>query len=382
MLQAYYSALDRFTRDGNPDPEGAARDWAHRQVIEYRPPIRFFGSRAIARTLENPKYLAFWPYHSDLLRQVATAVGEAAGPGFEESEATPGKDKFGQTPSQARANGLAKLAVMGAIATALYPLVLDPMAKMLTGDERAKAPRGGVVGLASNIYESVKGERDWGSTVSGVFTPALGTENLAELIANRDFFTGRHLRGTDQEFQTQAKQLGDWLVKRSLPGQFAGRIDQNQGQQAAFSLLGFTFPMEHGLKEAAEIRRDKAGSNPPDPQKSKVFQSVIAAAEQARRSFGQDTRLADALELSGKLSLAQEKELEEAIQWPPIVFAVNGMNPQEVYRVFEKSTDQEKRDLLGSDKSGERLDKYLNGLSEDGDDARYAKVEAEFSKYR
>ena len=382
VLQAYYSALDRFTRDGNPDPEGAARDWAHRQVIEYRPPIRFFGSRAIARTLENPKYLAFWPYHSDLLRQVATAVGEAAGPGFEESEATPGKDKFGQTPSQARANGLAKLAVMGAIATALYPLVLDPMAKMLTGDERAKAPRGGVVGLASNIYESVKGERDWGSTVSGVFTPALGTENLAELIANRDFFTGRHLRGTDQEFQTQAKQLGDWLVKRSLPGQFAGRIDQNQGQQAAFSLLGFTFPMEHGLKEAAEIRRDKAGSNPPDPQKSKVFQSVIAAAEQARRSFGQDTRLADALELSGKLSLAQEKELEEAIQWPPIVFAVNGMDPQEVYRVFEKSTDQEKRDLLGSDKSGERLDKYLNGLSEDGDDARYAKVEAEFSKYR
>jgi hypothetical protein len=120
--------------------------------------------------------------------------------------------------------------------------------------------------------------------------------------------------------------------------------------------------MEHGLKEAAEIRRDKAGSNPPDPQKSKVFQSILAASEQTRRSNGNDTRLADALEDSGKLSKGQVNELEEAILWPPIVAAVGGMNPQEVYRVFEKSTEQEKRDLLNTEPTGTPIGKDTRTL--------------------
>jgi 2'-5' RNA ligase len=396
-LQAYYSALDRFTRDGIPDPETAARDWAHRQVIEYRPPVRFMGSRAAEKVLENPKLFAFWAYHSDLLRQVAQAVSDAAGTGFKEEEETPGRNEFGQGPLANRANGLAKLAVMAAIATALYPLLLDPLAKKLTGDDRAKAPRGGLPGLASNVYESAKGERDWSSTASGVFTPALGTENLMETIANRDFFTGRHIRGTGQEWKTQVEQLGSWIGKRSLAGQLAGRMDQGQGRQAMYALLGFTFQMEHGIKEAAEIRRDKAGSNPPDPQKSKVFQSILAAAEQARRSEGNDTRLADALEDSGKLSKGQINEMEEAVLWPPIVFAVNGMNPQEVYRVFEKSTEQEKRDLLNSEPTGDpvgragkgveknhaayQLSRYVDQLEKKGKQNESARVESEMTPY-
>jgi hypothetical protein len=392
-LQAYYSALDRFTRDGIPDPETAARDWAHRQVVEYRPPVRFMGSRAAEKVLENPKLSAFWAYHSDLLRQVATAVGDAAGVGFKEQEGTPGKNEFGQGPAAVHANGLAKLAVMAAIAAALYPLILDPLAKKLTGDDRAKFPRAGLPGLASNVYESAKGERDWSSTASGIFTLALGTENMMEMVANRDFFTGRHIRGADQDWKGQVQQLASWLGKRSLAGQLAGRIDQGEGKQAMFALTGFTFPMEHGLKEAAEIRRDKAGSNPPDPEKSKVFQSILAAAEQARRSEGNDTRLADALEDSGKLSKGQEREMEEAILWPPIVFATNGMNPEEVYRVFEKSTEDEKRDLLNPESSTagigksypntarKALGKYLKDLSDADKDSEATKVEAEFDQY-
>ena len=382
VLQAYYSALDRFTRDGIPDPEIAARDWAHRQVIEYRPPVRFMGSRAAEKVLENSKLSAFWAFHSDLLRQAAQAVSDAAGTGFKEEETTPGKNEFGQGPAATRANGLAKLAVLAAMAAAVYPLVLDPLAKKMSGDDRARAPRGGLTGLASNVYESARGERDWSQTASGVFTPALGTENLMEMIANRDFFTGRHIRGADQDIKGQTEQLATWLGERSLAGQLAGRFDQGQGKQVLFALTGFTFPMEHGLKEAAEIRRDKAGSNPSDPEKSKVFQSMLAAAEQSRRSQGQDTRLADALEASGKLSTGQEKELEEAITLPPIAFAVNGMNPQEVYRVFEKSTDQEKRDLLSSEHSAGELEKYLSTLSDDGRDVEAAKVEAEYNKHR
>jgi len=396
-LQAYYSALDRFEKDGVPDPEGAARDWAHRQVVEYRPPVRFLGSRGVEKALENPKLSAFWAYHSDLLRQVATAVGDAAGAGFKEDESTPRENEFGASKTQMRAQGLVKLAVLAAMAAALYPLVLDPLAKKLTGDDRAKFPRGGLPGLASNVYESSRGERDWSSTASGVFTPALGTENLMEMIANRDFFTGRHIRGTDQDLAGKTKQLADWIGKRSLPGQLAGRVDQGEGKQALFALAGFTFPMEHGLKEAAEIRRDKEGPNPPDPKKSKVFQSILAAAEQARRSSGNDTRLADALEDSGKLTKGQEGELEEAILWPPIVFAVNGMNPQEVYRVYQKSTEDERRALVSQQPTGEpvgqaprgadrnraayQLSRYIDDLDGRGKTGEADKLEEELERY-
>jgi len=286
--------------------------------------------------------------------------------------------------------------VLAAIAAALYPLVLDPLAKKLTGDERAKFPRGGLPGLASNVYESSRGEKDWSQTAAGIFTPALGTENLAEMIGNRDFFTGRHIYGSDQDATGKVKQLADWLGKRSLPGQLAGRVDQGEGKQALLALGGFTFPLAHGMKEAAEIRRDQEGPNPPDAQKSKVFQSILAAADQSHRSNGNDARLADALEDSGKLTKGQERELETAILWPPIVFAVSDINdPKMVYRVFEKSTDEERRALVDPDPSGTALgptradqnhalymlSRYVDKLDDAGKDAEAQKVEDEMRPY-
>src|SRR5208283_4822110 len=114
---AYYSALDRFRAMGLPNAEAAARDFAHNQTTEYRPFVRFMGSRGVEKALENPNLSAFWRYHSNLIRQIGQAVGDTLGTTFRESEGGGGKNAYGETENQARARGATKLAFMLLMAT-------------------------------------------------------------------------------------------------------------------------------------------------------------------------------------------------------------------------------------------------------------------------
>lgn len=375
LLQSFYAKEAELQAQGIANPSEGARDWAHQQVAEYTTPVRVAGSAAVGRLLENPNLSAFWRYHfGGILRPVINAVKETAGSFKPDEDATgTGKERNakGQTRAEARTNAVGRLAVLTLFATVIYPKVLDKLAKKMTGDEQAKAPRGGTMGFASNVAETVEGERSVASLAGSVFTPALGTEELAEIGINRDFFTGRHIMGTNVGFEDNVKQLGAWLTSKSTPGQITHRFDQSKGKQALWGLLGFTFPMEHGLKEAAEIRSEASGSNPSDPQKSKVFQSILAAAEQAHRSGGKDTRVKDALLKTGKLTPSQRKELMDAVRESPIVFAVSGLEqPEDVWRVYQHSTDEEKSSLAHDPHTRSRLYKYETKLRHDGDNKK------------
>lgn len=379
LLQSFYARQAELTAKHVPNADEAARDWAHQQVAEYTTPIRFGGSSALGRLMENPNISAFWRYHfGGILRPVMNAVKEAAG-SFKPEDETAGDGKErnsrGQTRAEARINAIARLAVMIAFAVYVYPKILDKLAKKITGDEQAKAPRGGVLGFASDIAETAKGERSIASTLGSVFTPALGTEELVEAGINRDFFTGKHIMGTNVGAEDKVKQLATWLGSKSTPGSMTHRLDQGKGKQVLYSLLGFTFPMEHGLKEAAEIRSEASGSNPSDPQKAKVFQSILAAAEQSRRTNGKDTSLKDVLLASGNLNPGQRRELILAVHETPIAFAVQGLEQDEdVWRVFQHSTDEEKHELADDRRASGRLFKYSAKLRHAGDNDKAAEV--------
>jgi hypothetical protein len=324
--------------------------------------------------MENPNLSAFWRYHfGGILRPVMNAVSDAVRSFKPEEESD--RNSRGQTEAQARINAIARLVVLTAFATVVFPKVLDKLAKKITGDKQARLPRGGTLGFASNIAETIGGDRTVASTLGSVFTPALGTEELIEAGINRDFFTGRHIMGTNVGTIDKAKQLGAWLGSKSTPGQMTHRMDQGKGKQVLFSLLGFTFPMEHGLLEAAKIRSDEAGSNPPDPKQAKVWQSILAAAEQAQRSGGKDTRLKEALLHSGQLKPAQRKELIAASHEAPIVFATSDLeHDADVWQVFEKSTDEEKAQLIHNPKTHAKMLKYEKQVRQDGDVAKADKI--------
>ena len=163
------------------------------------------------------------------------------------------------------------------------------------------------------------------------------------------------------------KQRVQWLWKGTLPGQQSARMDQSGVRQTVEALLGFKFPIEHGIREAVEIRRDEGGSNPPDPDHVKVFQSMMAAAEQARRTQGKDTSLHDALLESGKLTASEKRTLNEAIREAPIVFAVHGLEkPADYWRVYEHSTDAEKSALLHDHATRHELNVYQKDLRAKG----------------
>lgn len=386
LTQAFYAKRAELIRAGVPNAEEGARDWAHKMVGEYTTPIRLAGNAGLGRLAENPMAQSFFRYHFGyILRPIADSIRESLGefkPNEQASEAA-GKEvnKFGQSPAAARSTAIARLVVMTAMATYVFPKILDPVAKKITGDDRATAPRGGLLKFASDAYETATGERSIPSLASSVFTPGLGTMKALELFTNRDNFSGKHIYGSDQDMEGKAKQMGAWLAKGTFPGQLAGRADQGNLRQVVEGLAGIHFPIEHGLKAAAEIRRDEGGSNPSDPQASRVFQSIMAAAAQAHRTNGQDTSVGDALFASGKLSKGQEKTLELAISEPPIVFAVHGLeHPQDVYRVFQHSTDEEKRDLLDSSESNKKMYQYEEQLREQGNDSEADKVLAEITR--
>ena len=403
LLQSYYAREAQLLAQGmSPDlAEPAARDWAHQQVAEYTTPVRVGGSAALGRILENPNLSAFWRYHfGGILRPVMTAVSDAVGsfkPDENMTEAMGGalgrttdtasgqqeetygeRNARGQTRAEARTNAIARLLVMTAFATVVFPKVLDKLARRVTGDAQAKFPRGGELGFASNVAETVRGERDLSSTLGNVFTPAIGTEEALETLINRDFFTGRHIMGTNVDTEDKVKQLASWLGTKTMPGQLTHRWDQGRGKQVLFGLLGFTFPMEHGLLEAAKIRSEAAGSNPADPTEAKIWQSILAAAEQAQRSGGKDTRLKDALLKSGVLKPSQRKELIAAAHNPPIVFATSDLeHDADVWQVFEHSTDEEKRELLANPETHVRMLKYVRQLKLDNHPDEAAKVDQE-----
>jgi len=403
LAQSFYARQAELIAKGmSPDlADMAARDWAHQQVVEYMTPIRMMGSAPLGRVMENQNIALFMRYRfGGKIRPLMNAVKEAIGsfkPDENMTEAMGGalgrttdtasgqqeetygeRNARGQTRAEARTNAIARLAVMIGMAAYIYPK-LDRIAKRITHDAQAKFPRGGAMEDVVHVAESLKGERSWGATASADFSLALATEEIPELIANRDFYTWHHIRGTNVGTEDQTMQLASWLGSKTMPGQMTHRWDQGRGKQVLFGLLGFTFPMEHGVKEAAEVRSDKSGSNPAPPQAEKVWQSILAASEQAQRSGGKDTRLEDALLASGKLTKSQEDELQDAVYDPPIVFAVNGMNGQEVWRVYGKSTDEEKRQLLDDDKIYEKLSEYGDSLRDNEDDKTADAIDKELT---
>ena len=190
----------------------------------------------------------------------------------------------------------------------------------------------------------------------------LGLEKLAQLGTNRDFFTGRKIAGSDKDAEGQMKQRVQWLWKGTLPGQQSARMDQSGLRQTVEALLGFKFPIEHGIREAVEIAgmREVKSTGPGSRQ-------GLPVDDGCRRAGPQDPRqghiAGDALLESGKLTASEKRTLNEAIREAPIVFAVHGLEkPADYWRVYEHSTDAEKSALLHDHATRHELNTYQKGL--------------------
>jgi hypothetical protein len=109
----------------------------------------------------------------------------------------------------------------------------------------------------------IGGEKTPFQVAHSLFTPALGTENLAQVLSNTDFFkasTGRDARivKPGRDVATQAGEMGHWLAGRTLPGQMA-QTDKFSPGTLAYRLAGITFPKTkrelHGTPSWSKFRR-------------------------------------------------------------------------------------------------------------------------------
>ena len=95
------------------------------------------------------------------------------------------------------------------------------------------------------------------------------------------------------------------------------------------------------------IRLDNAGSNPTDAAARDRFAAMRAAADKFKKSGGEDTSAIEALQArTPPLTPTQEKELESMMTEPDIVQAVHGFKEEDIQKVFEAATPEEKTDLL------------------------------------
>jgi hypothetical protein len=98
------------------------------------------------------------------------------------------------------------------------------------------------------------------------------------------------------------------------------------------------------MQKAEELRR--TGDHERTPEQREHWRQIRRAIDDYHKSNGKDYSTALKLVQSHQLSEYERHELEAGMRMPPIAFAVRGLSAEDVLQVYEKATDQEKRDLL------------------------------------
>lgn len=174
-----------------------AIEQAHRHIASYRVPAEVMGSRWVSQLMQDPRFSMFGRYHYAKMRSLAEI----------------GKDMIRGTGAQ-RADGLAKLLVLGAFTTA-GSAGLNYLARSIFGDDNAQVRLGGSMGLVGNaetIGNDVLFKRDYGdaafrffSGLSGVISASPALEEVTRQVFNRDW-SGGDIVDRDLPATAQAKQ--------------------------------------------------------------------------------------------------------------------------------------------------------------------------------
>lgn len=213
MMQAY------LEHEGRGQTMAQAIADVDRHIPNYQMPTRVMFhndlGRFISKSLRDPSVFAFGRYDYNRLASYGHMVTDLIG-----------KDRsIGD-----RAHALDQLAMLGFTSMVIYPFLMDPIAKALTGDDRATAHRFGAQSIPWWFYEAYEGKKEPATIASSMFLPAPGPKVAAEIMGNRDMWSGKklfdtpaHAMGFATDQVPPVKEMKDLATGKVTPSQAAVR---------------------------------------------------------------------------------------------------------------------------------------------------------------
>jgi broad specificity phosphatase PhoE len=343
VLQSAYEKMQRSPQMSLAD----ALKETSKHIPDYRLPTRMLNSRALAKVLSNPNISMFMAYHYGAAKSYGEAAksaigmggggeeppaagGGGAGEGGEAGEGGSGKrSKAGEI-----AHGWEILATIGLVTFVLYPL-LDKLVQAASGDKNAKMRRAGAATLPYNVYMAVTHQKSAGDVIQSVATPAVQTKVTAELIANRDFFTGKNIYDPTADWYTQGQQVGRRLAESVSPiGQASRMVEGGAEARKRFGwgLVGVSFPKTRAEHLAAQIAMQKTGTKAPSEEDREDYVERRDLLDELRK--GNRRPLMEA-ERKHEITPQQAHTIARRARRDPLVDTVYNFSIPEVRKVLE-----------------------------------------------
>lgn len=223
-------------------------------------------ARMAGFVMKSPNLTMFGAYHYGALKSYGEMIKTLVTGDSEDAGGTGTKEAF-----KNRAESVDKMIMMALIGLVLYPY-LDKLAQKITGNPNARFRRAGSITFPENLYQYATGEEDAGQFFQSVLTPAVGTKALAELIGNREFFTGAQIYGPGGE------GFLNYVSNQLAPIQQARRVTGGKQSAVDFfaSLGGISSPKSSPseLQVNSMIYQEK-------PMVSKEMKAMIVAGDTA-----------------------------------------------------------------------------------------------------
>jgi ParB-like chromosome segregation protein Spo0J/2'-5' RNA ligase len=323
-----------------------------RVIPEYRVPTRILDSQLLSKLMTNRWATIFGAYHYSLLKSFGEVAKSALGAGGGGQPPTGKGRQFGtgaegsgfngRTRAQEIAKGWDRLALLALVTMALYP-ILDDLLKKATGDKHAAAKRFGPFALIDAIAAAAHRQQSVSTTAQRIVTPAPQTKAAAELLMDREFYSGRHIYDPHADWKTQAQEVGRYIIgEMGQIGQVEKAQTTEQKRKLAWQQVGVSFRKTRAGKIAADIAAEKSGKQAEDPEdeKNRVLRREIL--EQLRK--GNQKPLEDA-KSAGEITHKQIKSLEHRAHLTPLQDTVHGFTYSEARRVYEAADADEKKEL-------------------------------------
>ncbi len=238
-IQSIFEAMDRYKMTMPEAIKEVSRfipDYRQQARLLDRPLSLALGNKmggATARNLAknviyNRNLSMFGSYHVGLMQALTNALKDTvnAGEGFTSKESY-----------HARGRALDKLAMLALIGLVIYPAI-DKLVKKLTGNSNTYITRSGVMKYPYLAYKYFTGNADLPQVLSGLVTPAVGTQTAVELFFNRDLFTGNNVYGIGGE------GLSQYLMRKVAPAAELTKVASGDMTPGNFALtfLGIHTP--------------------------------------------------------------------------------------------------------------------------------------------
>lgn len=338
------SAYEKMQRSKGMSLSDALKETS-KHIPDYRLPTRMLNSRALAKVLSNPSITMFMAYHYGAAKSYGEAAKSAIGMGGGGEEPPEGGGGSGEVGEESEdsgkrtkageiAHGWELLATIGLVTFVLYPL-LDKLVQAASGDKNAKMRRAGAATLPYNVYQAATHQKSVGDVVQSVATPAVQTKAVAELIANRDFFTGKNIYDPTSDWYTQGQQVGRRLVESISPIGQASRVVEGGAEarkRFGWGLVGVSFPKTRAERLASQIAMGKTGTKAQSPEDREDYIERRDILDELRK--GNRRPLMEA-ERTHAITPQQAHTIERRARRDPLADTVYNFSMGEVKKVLE-----------------------------------------------